>query len=498
MNYAIIRNILGKLMILLAGLMVLPLIVSVIYQEGLQNYLAFIIPIGLLLIFGLLFNIKKPRNTNIVAREGLIIAGLSWLLLSLFGCIPFMISGEIPNFFDAFFEIVSGFTTTGASVVTDVTALSHSILFWRSFSHWIGGMGVLVFILAIIPESKDGSSMHILRAESPGPQVGKLVSKMRVTSRILYLIYVVLTIIQFLFLWLGPDEQMTAFNSIIYTLGTAGTGGFSMDPQSLEFYAPYSQYVIAIFMLIFGVNFSLYYLILIGNIKEVLKNEELKWYLAIVAIAVALLCINTFQIYDNIEETFRHALFQVASIISTTGYSSTGYSTYEVVDGMIKVGGWPVFSQVLVFILMFFGACAGSTAGGLKITRINVLVKSMIKKIKNVVNPRKVEVLCIDKKPADNKIVEVIQNFFVLYMMIFLICSLIISLDGNDFVTNITASLSCISNVGPGLNAVGPYGSYSVFSSFSKFILSLEMIAGRLELFPLLVLFSPKTWARHN
>lgn len=498
MNYAIIRNILGKLMILIAGLMVFPLIISIIYQEGLQNYLAFIIPIGLLLIFGLLFNIKKTKNTNIVAREGLIIAGLSWLLLSLFGCIPFMISGEIPNFFDAFFEIVSGFTTTGASVVTDVTALSHSVLFWRSFSHWIGGMGVLVFILAIIPESKDGSSMHILRAESPGPQVGKLVSKMRVTSRILYLIYVVLTIIQFLLLWLGPDKQMTAFNSIIYTLGTAGTGGFSMDPLSLELYAPYSQYVIAIFMLIFGVNFSLYYLILIGNIKEVLRNEEVKWYLAIVVIAVALLCINTFQIYDTIEETFRHALFQVASIISTTGYSSTGYSTYEVVDGMIKVGGWPVFSQVLVFILMFFGACAGSTAGGLKITRINILVKSMIKKIKNVVNPRKVEVLCIDKKPADNKMVEVIQNFFVLYIMIFLICALIISLDGNDFVTNITASLSCISNVGPGLNAVGPHGSYSVFSSFSKLILSLEMIAGRLELFPLLVLFSPKTWARHN
>lgn len=498
MNYAIIRNILGKLMILIAGLMILPLIVSLGYQEGLQHYLGFIIPIVLLLLFGFMFNIKKAQNTNIVAREGLIIAGLSWLILSLFGCIPFIISGEIPNFFDAFFEIVSGFTTTGASVVTDVTTLSHSVLFWRSFSHWIGGMGVLVFILAIIPESKDGSSMHILRAESPGPQVGKLVSKMRVTSRILYLIYIVLTVIQFLFLWLGPDQQMTAFNSIIYTLGTAGTGGFSMDPQSLELYAPYSQYVIAIFMIIFGVNFSLYYLILIGNIKEVLRNEEVKWYFSIIFIAVVLLCLTTFKIYDNVEETFRHALFQVASIISTTGYSSTGYSTIEVVDGFISVGGWPIFSQVLIFILMFFGACAGSTAGGLKVTRINVLVKSMIKKIKNVINPRKVEVLCIDKKPIDNKTVEVIQNFFVLYIMIFLICALIISIDGNDLTTNLTASLSCISNVGPGLNAVGPYGSYSIFSSFSKLILSLEMIAGRLELFPLLVLFSPKTWTRHN
>lgn len=498
MNYAIIRNILGKLMIFIAILLGFPLIVSIIYQEGFNHYLAFIIPMILLVGVGVLFNIKKAKNSNIVAREGLIIAGLSWLVLSLFGCLPFIISREIPNFFDAFFEIVSGFTTTGASVVPDVTALSHSILFWRSFSHWIGGMGVLVFILMIIPESKDGSSMHILRAESPGPQVGKLVSKMRVTSRILYLIYIVLTIIQFLFLWLGPDKRMTAFNSIIYTLGTAGTGGFATDPLSLELYAPYSQYVIAIFMLIFGVNFSLYYLILIGNIKEVFRNEEVKWYFAIVGIAVVLICINTFKIYGTFEETFRHSLFQVASIMSTTGYTTTGYSTYQVVDGFVKVGGWPVFSQVLIFILMFFGACAGSTAGGIKITRVNVLVKSMIKKIKNIINPRKVEVLSIDKRPADNKTVEVIQNFFVLYIMIFLICALIISLDGKDIVTNLSASLSCISNVGPGLNQVGPYGSFSVFSSFSKFILSLEMIAGRLELFPLLVLFSPKTWARHN
>ncbi len=498
MNYAIIRNILGKLMIFIAGLLVLPLIVSIIYKEGLRFYLAFIIPIVLLTLVGILFNIKKAKNTNMVAREGLIIAGLSWLVLSLFGCLPFIISKDIPNFFDAFFEIVSGFTTTGASVVPDVTLLHHSIIFWRSFSHWIGGMGILVFILMIIPESKDGSSMHILRAESPGPQVGKLVSKMRVTSRILYLIYIVLTMTQFLFLWLGPDEQMTAFNSIIYTLGTAGTGGFAMDPLSLELYAPYSQYVIAVFMFIFGVNFSLYYLILIGNIKEVFRNEELKWYIAIVGIAIVLLCVSNFKIYDTFEETFRHAFFQVASILSTSGYSTAGYSTYWVSDNYVIMGGWPVFSQVLIFILMFFGACAGSTAGGLKITRINILVKSMFKKIKNIINPRKVEVLHIDKRPVDNKTVEVVQNYFVLYMMILLICALIISIDGNDMVTNLSASLSCVSNIGPGLNQVGPYGSFAIFSPFSKVILSLEMIAGRLELFPLLVLFSPKTWARNN
>ncbi len=498
MNYTVIRKILGKLMIFLSGLMLLPLIVCIAYQEELINYLAFLIPSALLASIGILFNFSKNKDTNMVAREGLIIAGLSWLTLSLFGCLPFIISGEIPNFFDAFFEIVSGFTTTGASVVNDVESLSKSILFWRSFSHWIGGMGILVLILAIIPESKDGSSMHILRAESPGPEVGKLVSKMRVTSRILYLIYIVLTCICILFLWLGPDKKMDFFNSLVYSLGTAGTGGFSIDASGFAGYTSYSQYVVAIFMIIFGINFSMFYLILIGNIKDVFKNEELRWYLAIVAIAVVLITINTVSIYDTVEETFRHAFFQVASIISTTGYASTNYSYLVEINGAIVIGGWPVFSQTLIFIIMFFGACAGSTAGGLKITRINVLVKSMVKKIKNVVNPRKVEVLLIDEKPASNKTVEVIQNFFVLYIMIFLLCSLIISIDGFDLITNLSASLSCISNIGPGLNVVGPFGSFSGYSSFSKLVLSLEMIAGRLELFPILVLFSPRTWRRHN
>ena len=485
MNYTLIRNILGKLMVVVAGLMTLPLIVSLIYQEGLQNYLSFIIPIVVSSGLGLLFNIKKAKNSKIIAREGLIIVGTAWLIVSLFGCLPLIISKEIPNFFDAFFEIVSGFTTTGATIVSNVEELSHSILFWRSLSHWIGGMGVLVFVLAIIPESKDGSSVHILRSESTGPQVGKLVSKMRVTSRILYLIYIGLTLIEFLVLWLGPDKDMDLFRSMIYTFGTAGTGGFSENSKSLEVFAPYSQYVIAIFMLIFGINFSLFYLILIGNFKEVYKNEELRWFFGIVGISVLLLCINLYNVYGNIEETFRHSLFQVASIISTTGYTTCDYA-----------GNWPTFAQTLIFVLMFIGSCAGSTAGGLKVTRVNVLVKSMLKKIKNVVSPRQVETLCIDGKPVGTKTVEVVQNFFVLYIMIFLVCALIISIDNFDFTTNITASLSCISNVGPGLGQVGPYGSYRIYSSFSKFVLSLEMIAGRLELFPLLVLFSPKTWKK--
>lgn len=486
MNYSIIRNILGKIMILTAFLMIMPLIFCVIYKEELINYIAFLVPIALLFIFGKIFNLKKADNTKMLAREGFIIVGLTWLVIALFGCLPFIISKEIPNFFDAFFETCSGFTTTGASVVTDVTSLSHSMMFWRSFTHWIGGMGVLVFILAIIPESKDGTSIYILRAESPGPQVGKLVSKMQVTSRILYLIYLALTIIEVLLLWLGPDNQMNFFNSLIYSLGTAGTGGLAIDPQSLEFYSAYSQYVIAIFMIIFGINFTLFYFILIGNLKEVFKNEEVRWYFSIIFISIIVIFItlNIYNVYQNVEHTFRHSLFQVASIISTTGYSTANFNE------------WPALAKGVIVILMFFGASAGSTAGGMKISRIIILAKSSLKRIKNMVNPRKVETIYIDKKPINDTIVDSVQSYFVVYMFLFIICALLISIDNFDLLTNITASLACISNIGPGLGEVGPYGSFSGFSDFSKFVLSIEMIAGRLELFPMLILFNPKTWKR--
>ena len=484
MNYSIIRNILGKLMILISVFMMLPLVVSFIYQEGTIYYISYLIPMAGLLILGYLFNIKKATNTKMLAREGFVIVGLSWLLMSLFGCIPFMINKEIPNFFDAFFEMASGFTTTGASIITDVTVLKHSTQIWRSFSHWIGGMGVLVFILAIIPESKDGYSMHILRAESPGPQVGKLVSHMQVTSRILYIIYLTLTLIEFLLLWLGPDKKMGVFESLFYSLGTAGTGGFSMHANGLEFFTPYSQYVIAIFMIIFGINFSLFYLLLLGNIKEVFKNEELRWYLGIVLISVVIICINIYSTYQNFEQSFRLSLFQVATIISTTGFSSANFDT------------WPALSKTILVTLMFLGGMAGSTAGGLKISRINILLKSAIRKIKKMINPRKVETQTIDNKPLTDNMVESVEGYFIVYFILLILCVLLISVDNFDFTTNFTASLACISNVGPGLNLVGPYGSYAMYSSFSKFILSLVMIIGRLELFPILVLFSPTTWRR--
>ena len=491
MNYAIIRNILGKIMTLLAFLMILPLIVCVWKKESYMNFLAFLIPMALLFVIGKLLYIKKAKSNRILAREGLVIVGLSWIIMTLFGCLPYLISGNMTNFFDAFFETASGFTTTGSSVVVDYDTLDFSIKFWRSFAHWIGGMGVLVFILAIIPESKEGSSMHILRAESPGPQVGKLVSKMRVTSRILYLIYLFLTIGLILILWLGPDKKMDLFNSMVYAFGTAGTGGFCIDAGGLEAYANSTQYIIATFMLIFAINFSMFYLILIGNLKDVFKNEELRSFFIIVIVSIVCITLNIYLKFKDtlealsFEEAFRHAYFQVASIISTTGYSNANFIN------------WPSTSIMILMFLTLIGACAGSTAGGLKITRLNILSKSVVKKIKNTISPRKVEVIKIDGKPMTDEAVHAVEGYFIVYVMVLLICAFLVSFDGYDFTTNFTASLTCVSNVGPGYtDLIGPYGSFDIFSNFSKVVLSLEMIIGRLEFFPILVLFNLGTWKK--
>ncbi len=489
MNFAAIRNIIGKIMILLACLMVLPLLICLIYRESWRNYIAFLIPMAGLALLGFLFNIKRASSRKLLAREGFIIVGLSWFVLALFGAIPLMISGQIPNFFDAFFEMTSGFTTTGASIVRDVTKLSHSILLWRSFSHWIGGMGVLVFILAIIPEAGDGSSIHILRAESTGSQVGKLVSKMKVSTRILYLIYICMTALQILLLWLGPDEKMGLFQSVLYAFGTAGTGGFSMDVGCLEHYAAYSQYVIAIFMILFGVNFSVYYLILLGKFKEVFKNDELKSYLIIVAVTVLLVCISTFEVFNNdVELTFRNALFHIASLISTTGYAIGDYNL------------WPSAAKVALIFVMVTGACAGSTAGGIKISRLNTLAKGTFRDVRRMISPRKIETVRENGKPITDAMVHSVQTFFCAYVALLFICTFLLSWDDFspviDLTTHFTASLSCISNVGPGLSLVGPASDFSCYSSFSKLVLSIEMIAGRLEIFPVILLFSPSTWKR--
>ena len=492
MNFSIIKNIIGKILILLAALMVLPLIVSFIYQEGITYYLAYIIPIVVLVLLGILLNIKKAKSSKMLVREGMIIVGLSWLMMSLFGCIPFILTKDIPNFFDAFFEMASGFTTTGASIVPNVEALSHSTLFWRSFSHWIGGMGVLVFILAIIPESKEGSSLHILRAESPGPQVGRLVSKMAASSRILYIIYMVLTLVEFLLLLLGPDTEMNVFHSLIYSLGTAGTGGFSAHADGLASFTAYSQYVISIFMIVFGINFSMFYLLLIKNVKDVYKNTELKVYIVTVILSVLIICFNIYPQVGNVEETFRLSLFQVASIISTTGYATVDFNT------------WPILSKVILLMLLCFGACAGSTAGGFKMSRVVILFKSAVAKVKKLVRPRKVEVVYMDSKPLSEATVDSVMGYFVVYVLVFIVCTVLISIynpnmPNIDLETTITSSLTCLNNVGPGLGSiVGPAGNFSSYSNFSKLVLTLEMIAGRLELFPILLLFSPNMWRKNN
>lgn len=495
-------------MVLLSILMIFPMIVSIIYfeQEGIWNVLAYAIPIVILFVVGIILSHKKLNNKKMGAKEGFVIVSLSWLIMSLFGCIPFIVIGlingkqGIPNFFDAFFEMASGFTTTGSSVVENVEELAKSVQFWRSLSHWIGGMGILVFILALIPESNEGSSMHILRAESPGPQVGKLVSKMKVTSRILYIIYFVMTLILIGFLYLGHllgfdkgYNEMNLFKSIIYSFGTAGTGGFSVDANGLAGYAPYFQYVISIGMIAFAINFTIYYLLLLFKFKDIWKNEELKAFLIIVAVSTIIITINLFvtfkdnelfKEFNTLEGSFRHALFQVASIISTTGYTSTSFNL------------WPVLSQTIIVLLMISGGCAGSTAGGVKISRLVILFKTVIAKIKNMIVPRKVQVIKYNDGTLDESTSNGVQSFLIIYCVVLVGCALLISIDNNSFFTNFTASLACISNVGPAFGEA--FANFRCFSWFSKLILALEMIAGRLEIFPLLLLllFYPKTWMK--
>ena len=488
MNYKNIINIIGKVLQIEAILLLLPLLVGAIYKESWDTTLfAFFITALGSFVVGVLLNIPKPKSKKILPRSSFIIVALSWIIVAMVGALPLVISREIPNFFDAFFEMSSGFTTTGASICTDVESLSHSILFWRSFSHWIGGMGVIVFILAILPDDKEGSNMHILRAESPGPSVGKLVSKVSATARILYLIYIGLTIIEFLFLFLGPDKKMDLFNSICITLGTAGTGGFSVLNSGCAAYSIYSQYVISIFMILFGINFTLFYLLLIGKFKSVWKNEELRTYITLVLGSTFFIAITLFvkkiPEYSNFEECFRHSLFQVASIVSTTGYVTTDYSLY-----------WPPVCLMVIILLMLTGPCAGSTGGGIKISRINLLFKSIVQKVRTMINPRKVELIKDSGQIVDDEVVEGAEIFIILYVALLFFVTFVISFDGFDLVTNFTATLSCISNVGPGLNVVGPTGNFAGFSNFSKFVLSLTMITGRLELFPMIALFVPRTW----
>lgn len=512
MNYSMLGKILGKIMILEAILMAAPLAVAFIYREGIVNILAFLIPIVALALVGALLQIPKPARRGLYQKEGFALTALVWVIMTLFGAIPFVINGDIPNYIDAWFEIMSGFTTTGSSVITDITAVSHSTLFWRSFSHWIGGMGILVFVLIFIPESDDGSSMHLLRAESPGPQVGKIVSKMKVTTRILYLIYLGMTVLELIILMLDEPipgyESDQFFFSLLATFGCAGTGGFGFIPGSIELFHPFSQYVMAIFLILFGVNFSLYYLILIGKIRHVLRSEELKSYFFIIGAAVAFVFISLVWRFEafpqnyTTEEAFRHSLFQVASLMTTAGFSTTDFGT------------WPMLAKSTLIVVMFIGAMAGSTAGGIKMSRIVIAVKGTYINVRKLINPRYVPKAKFEGKALEERTINDVFAFITMYFFIFVSAIFLLSFDPvngqtvtilsdageyaveHGFFSNFSAALTCISNVGPAFEAVGPYASFAGYSVFSKIILTLTMMLGRLEILPVLILFSPKTWKR--
>ena len=478
MNLKVVLYTLAKILKVEAILLVLPLIVSVIYKE--DTFLSFLIPIAILLVIGFILEKTTKSNESIYAKEGLAIVGLAWIFLSVFGSLPFIISGEIPNVINAFFETVSGFTTTGATILEDVEVMSKGILFWRSFTHWIGGMGILVFILAFSSQ-QNSRNMFIMKAESPGHKVGKLVSRVKYTARILYLIYITLTIIEIVFL----AFKMPIFDSIVHAFGTAGTGGFSIKNSSIAFYqSVYIETVITVFMILFGINFTLFYLIIIGNIKSVLKSEELKWYLGIIFIAILIIFFNTYNIYNSFNETLRHSSFQVASIITTTGYSSFNFNN------------WPGLSKTILIILMFIGACAGSTGGGMKISRIVIYFKIAIREIRQSIFPRQIRPITFEKKPIDELTRNGVTSYLTAYIFLFIIATLVISIEGKDLVTNFTAVAATINNIGPGLEIVGPMGNFSSFSNLSKITFSIVMLAGRLELFPILILFSPKLWIK--
>ena len=478
MNIKMIFYTIGNLLKVEATLLCLPLIVSFIYKEN--TYLSWLIPIAALLLFGILLTLKKPEKRNLYAKEGMALVGLSWIVLSLFGCLPFVISRQIPNFIDALFETVSGFTTTGASILTNIEELSHSMLFWRSFTHWIGGMGVLVFVLAILPNS-EGHNIFILRAESTGPQVGKLVSKVKVTARILYLIYLGFTISEMIFLLFG---KMPLFDSIVTSFATAGTGGFGIKSDSIASYSTYCQMVIAIFMLLFGINFNIFYFIIIGKVAQALKSEELRTYIIIIAVATITIALNIFFVLDvSLSVAFKDSFFQVVSFMTSTGFVSTNYDI------------WPELSQIILFFLMFIGACAGSTGGGMKVSRFMILMKSIKREIKKIIHPNSITNIRLEGTTLDESVVKGVCNYFTVLITIFVVGVIVISLNGFDFVTTISSVVTTLNNDGPGFGSViGATGNFASFSVLSKLTLSLLMLIGRLEIYPILILFSPKVW----
>ncbi len=477
MNKRMVLHTTGHLLMAEALLLLLPAGVSLYYGEA--SFSSFLISAGICAVLGVLLRLIKPWSRDIYAREGFVIVALSWVMLSAFGALPFVLSGEIPNYIDALFETVSGFTTTGASIIRDVGVAGNGILFWRSFTHWVGGMGVLVFVMVILPLGGE-RSMHLVRAEVPGPTAGKLVPKMRQTARILYLMYAGLTLIEVVLLCAGG---MSIFDSLITSFGTAGTGGFSNYANSIgHFDSAYIHYVVGIFMLLFGLNFNLYYLILIKKGKEIFKNEEMKTYFIIVAVAVIAITINIASSYEHISTAFRDSFFQVSSIITTTGFATANFDI------------WPQFSKTILVLLMFIGACASSTGGGIKVSRVILLFRAAKQGIARMLHPKAITSVHLEGKAVDPAVIHQSTIYFILYALIAAASFLLISLDNKSMETNFTAMASCLNNIGPGMGMVGPMGNYADYSMFSKLVLSFDMLAGRLEIFPMLILFAPSMW----
>lgn len=481
MNYKMMGRFTAQ-MLLIEGIFLIPaLLISLFLGESAAAY-GFAVTLGLIaLVGGPMYFFCRDAKSAFYATDGMVCVAISWLVLSLVGAIPFYISEAIPSYIDALFETVSGFTTTGASILPEVEHMAKGLTYWRSFTHWVGGMGVLVFLLAVAPSkgNEQGFTMHLLRAESPGPSVGKLVPKMRKTAAILYFLYIILTVLDFLFLVVGG---MPVFDAVCTAFGTAGTGGFGIKNDSIASYSPYLQNVTTVFMLLFGVNFSCYYLLTLGQIKSVLKDEELRLYVLIVLGSIGLIVWNLGDFYPTLEETVRHAAFQVGSIITTTGFATTDFDL------------WPSFSKTILLCLMVIGACAGSTGGGLKVARVLLLFKSLKRNIAQTLHPRKVQVIRNNGSVVSERIVANTNAYLCAYVVLMFGSFVLISLDGYSVGTNFSAVLSCLNNIGPGLELVGPTCNFSIFSAFSKLVLILDMLLGRLEIFPILVLFSLQTW----
>lgn len=473
MNQSIIKYILGKVLEIVGLLMVIPMITGIIYHE--EEAFSYLFVGALSFAIGCFTTRKKPSNTMFYLKEGCVVTSLSWILISVVGAIPFMLTGEIPNFIDAWFETASGFTTTGASILTDVEAISHTSLMWRSFTHWIGGMGVLVFLLAVIPMS-GGSNINLMRAESPGPSVGKLVPKIKSSAAILYRIYLGMTVVQFVLLVIA---RMPAFDALCITFGSAGTGGFGVRNDSCGSYSALQQWITGVFCVLFGVNFNFYYFLIAREPKKSFRMEEVRVYFGIIGASVIIIFFNIMGMFNNALDALRAAFFQVGSIITTTGYSSVDFDL------------WPTLSKAILVMLMFIGACAGSTGGGFKVSRAIIASKTVFKEANSYIHPKSVKKIKMDGEVIEHDVLRSVNVYTITYLAIFIVSVLLVSIEGKDLVTSFTSVAATFNNIGPGLAKVGPAANYDCLSYFSKIVLTLDMIAGRLELFPLIILFHP-------